>query len=285
MFISKLDSNTTTDDSAWVDEIPADVKAEALMMINGKPVTVDSVAGLLATRPENKGVLLRSGDLRPKVEKISEQLLLIEKSNGLEARNPEFAALMKEYSDGIVLYKAEQVEVWSKTTVSDTALMEYYEKHKEKYVFPERVNIQVMMFYTDTLAFAVYDSLQNGIPFADIAPRYPGFPPPENEDGSRGLEPVDTDELTMQGATLVLGKYSEPFELEDGSWAIIKLLAKEPPKQKSFEEAGAEVSNNYQEEYSKKLEQQWLDRIKVKHTVSQHKELLSKAFQGPAEEK
>jgi peptidyl-prolyl cis-trans isomerase SurA len=284
-FVSKLDSNTTTDDSSWVSEIPSSIKTEVLMMINGQPITVDSVATRLASRPENKGVLLRYAELKPKVEKISEQLLLIAKSAGLETRNPEFAALMKEYSDGIVLYKAEQMEVWSKTTVSDTALMAYYENHKEKYMFPERVNIQAMMFHADTLAFMVYDSLKSGVPFAEAAQRYPDFPPPKNEDGSRGLEAVDTDELTKQGANLGLGEYSEPFALEDGSWAIVKLIAKEPSRQKSFEEAGAEVSNNYQEEYSKKLEQQWLERIRKSHIVTQHKELLNKVFQEPVEEK
>jgi peptidyl-prolyl cis-trans isomerase SurA len=282
-FVSKLDTNTTTDDTAWVEEIPVSVKSEALMMISEQPITVDSVATFLAIRPEYKSVLLRSADLRPKVEKIAEQLLLIAKSAGLEDRNPEFAALMKEYADGIVLYKAEQMEVWSKTTVSDTALMEYYEKHKEKYLFPERVNIQAMLFHADTLAFMVYDSLKTGVPFAVIASRYPEFPPPKNEDGSRGLEPVDTDELTKQGATLAVGEYSEPFELEDGSWAIVNLLEKEPPRQKNFEEAGAEVSNNYQEEYSKKLEQEWLERIRKNHAVTQYKELLSKAFQKTSE--
>lgn len=284
-FMSHLDSNTTTDDSAWVNEIPATVKSEALLVINRQPVSVDSIAVSLATRPENRGVLLRSAELRPKVEKIAEQMLLFAKSAGLEERNPEFAALMKEYSDGIVLYKAEQQEVWSKTTVSDSALMEYYENNKEKYMFPERVNIQVMMFYADTLAFMVYDSLKSGNRFEDIAPRYKEFPPPTSEDGSRGLEPVDTDELTTQGATLGLGEYSEPFELEDGSWVIVRSLAKEQPKQKTFDEAGAEVSNNYQEDYSKKLEQQWLNRIREKHAVTQHKELLSKAFQEPVSEK
>jgi len=284
-FVSHLDTNTTTDDSAWADEIPPAVKMGALMTINGQPISVDSVATILSTRPEYRGVILRAAELKPKVEKIAEQLLLITKSIGLEDRNPDFAALMKEYTDGIVLYKAEQLEVWSKTTVSDTALREFYENHKEKYMFPEMVNVHVLMFHADTLAFMVYDSLKKGAQFEDLVSRYKEFPPSKNEDGSRGLEPVDTDEITIQGATLGLGEYSEPFELEEGSWVIVKLLAKEPPRQKTFEEAGAEVSNNYQEDYSKKLEQQWLDRIRKKHAVTQYKELLSKAFQEPAAEK
>jgi len=284
-FVSHLDSNATTDDTAWADQVPEEVKNQAIMMINGNQIKVDTIINILSNRPEYRNVLLRARDLRPKLDKISEQMLLITKSQGLEERNPEFAALMKDYIDGIVLYKAEQLEVWGKSTVTEDDLKEYYEKHKEKYFYPERVNIQVLYFSSDTLAFLVYDSLQKGKKFDELITRYQEFPPPKNADGSRGLEPVDTDEMTQQAATLEVDQYSEPFELEEGGWVIVKLLAKEPPRQKTFEEAGAEVSNHFQEENSKRLEQQWLDRIKEKHRVVQNKELLKKAFLEMPDEK
>jgi len=284
-FIASLDSTKTTDDSGWAETIPNELRMKSLMVINGRKILLDTIITILEKRPEYQNTFLRNSDLKNKVNKISDALLLETKAIGLEQRYPEFASLMKEYTDGIVLYKAEQLEVWNKTTVTDSALKNYYEENKSKFVFPDRVNITALLFETDTLAYMVYDSLQQGVNFADLVQRYKENPPPKNSDGSRGLQPVETDELTKHASSMNVGEISEPFATEDGMYAIIKLNAKEPSRQKTYEEAGTEVSNAYQEFISKNLEKQWLERIKLKHPVKQNKDALVKAFTSPPPEK
>ncbi len=284
-FIASLDSTKTTDDSDWAETIPNELRMKPLMVINGQNILLDTVIIILEKRPEYQNTLLRNSEMRNKVNKISDALLLKIKAIGLEHRYPEFAALMKEYTDGIVLYKAEQLEIWNKTTVSDSALKNYYVENKSKFVFPDRVNITALLFETDTLAYIVYDSLQKGIDFVELVQRYKENPPPKNSDGSRGLQPVETDELTKHASAMNVGEISEPFATEDGMYAIIKLNAKEPSRQKTYEEAGTEISNAYQEFISKNLEKQWLERIKLKHPVKQNKDVLVKAFTSPPQEK
>ena len=280
-FVSSLDSSKTTNDSAWSSSVPPEVGKQSLMMIAGRQITVDSVVSLLGTRQEYINTPLRASELMKRLELMSNAFLLDHKSVGLEQRSPEFASLMKEYTDGITLYKAEQLEVWGKTSVSDTALKEYYSQNQNKFMFTDRVNISVLSFETDTLAAFVYDSLQHGSNFEELLSRYKEIPPPKSKDGSRGLQPIKTDTLTQRAWTLSIGQLSDPIRTEDGMWAIVKLIAKEPARQKTFEEAGAEVSNAYQEHTSKLLEQQWLERVKQIHPVKQYKEVLSKAFASP----
>ena len=98
----------------------------------------------------------------------------------------------------------------------------------------------------------------------------------------RGLEPVDADEITKRGAALPLNKISEPIQLEGGGFAILKLLERQPAREKTFEEAGAEVSNSYQEYQSKSLEDKWLERVRRKYPVKAYKEQLKNAFSMPA---
>ncbi|MBI4811194.1 MAG: peptidylprolyl isomerase [Ignavibacteriales bacterium] len=284
-FISSLDSSKTTDDSAWAGTVPSEIKMKPLMVINGHQILLDTVIIVLEKRPEYQNTLLRAPELRTRINRIADGLLLETKSIGLEQRYPEFANLMKEYTDGIVLYKAEQLEVWNKTTVSDTALRNYYEQNASKFVFPDRVNITALVLDTDTLAFMVYDSLKKGSDFSDMVNRYREMPPPKLSDGSRGLQPVETDELTKRAATMAVDEISEPITTEDGTYAIIKLNTKESARQKTYEEAGAEVSNAYQEASSKNLEKHWLDRVKQRHPVKQNKEVLLKAFTSPPAEK
>jgi peptidyl-prolyl cis-trans isomerase SurA len=284
-FVSYLDSTKTTYDSAWSYSVPQESRKLPLLSMKDRRILLDTVIALLETRPEYQNTTLRANELRKRVDQMAEAFLIETKSIGLEQRLPEFAALMKEYTDGIILYKAEQIEVWNKTSVSDSALKEYYDQNSSKFIFPERVNINVLAFETDTLAFMVYDSLKNGADFVELQSRYRENPPSRSKDGSRGLQPVKTDELTMHAELLSVGEMSEPIRTEDGFYFIIKLIAKEAERQKTFTEAGAEVSNAYQEHISKLLEQQWLERIKQKHPVKQYKEMLSKAFTSPPQSK
>jgi len=258
--------------------VPADIRLQTLITVKDRKISLDTVINLLETRQEYQNIMLKSTEIRKRVDQMTEGFLLEAKTVGLENRSPEFGALMKEYTDGIILYKAEQMEVWNKTSISDSALKNYYIQHREMFKFPDRVNISVLILDTDTLAYMVYDSLKKGADFEEFLDQYKEIPPPKSKDGARGLQPVMTDELTKHAASLSEGIIAEPVRMEDGAYAIVKLIAKEPERLKTFEEAGAEVSNVYQDYTSKLHEQQWLERIKQNHPVKQYKETLTKAF-------
>jgi peptidyl-prolyl cis-trans isomerase SurA len=276
--VARMDSTKAVGDSAWDATVPADVRALALINIKGKDVSLDTVITILGNRPEFRNTPLRRRDLRARVDRIAESLLLETKAANLETRFPEFGVLMKEYNDGVILYKAEQMEVWNKTSINDSSLRAFYDLNKGKFMFPERVNIAELNVSSDTLAAKLYDSLSHGADFATLANRYNESPSPDKHGGERGLQPADSDTLTKRASALGVNEISEPFLSEDGGYTIIKLIARETPRVKSFDEAGAEVSNAYQEYLSKQLEQQWLDRIRLKYPVIQYKEELRNAF-------
>jgi peptidyl-prolyl cis-trans isomerase SurA len=280
-FLSHVDSAKTTDDSAWDQSLPSDVRSSALMTISGRPVSVDTVISILRSKPEYRSASLRAGDLKPHVDRIADAFLFEQRAEGLESKYPEFASLMSEYTDGIVLYKLEQTEVWNKTSVSDSSLKQYFAQNREKFMYPERLRVSEIYLEADTTALIVYDSLKHGADFTNLAKQWNEDPELKEKAGDKGFINADTDEIARKAVTLKPGGISEPFELENGSYAIIKLVAKDPARQKTFEEAGAEVSNAYQENESKMLEKEWVDRIRRKYVVKQNKELLRNAFTSP----
>jgi peptidyl-prolyl cis-trans isomerase SurA len=279
-FIAQLDSTKTTDDSAWDATVSADVRKLPVMTIGNTPIRIDSILDVLTKKIEYRDIALRKAELRPKFDRIAESFLLDRKSIGLEERNKEFSSLMKEYTDGVVLYKAEQLEVWNKTSVTDSGLKSFYDQNRDKFVFPEQVNINEIIFDSDTTALTIYDSLVHGADFAGIASRWNTDAKLREKKGARGLVSVDADEASKRAAKLAIGEISEPVEFEHGGYAIVQLLGKEAPHAKTFEEAGAEVSNQYQESESKRLEESWLEKVKLRYPVKQYKENLKGAFQS-----
>ncbi len=146
---------------------------------------------------------------------------------------------------------------------------------------PNAVNIGEIDLDSDTLAAVIYDSLTHGADFASMASRYNTDEELKAKGGIRGMLPVDTDDITKLSLGKAVGEISEPTELDNSMYVIIKVIAREPASQKSYEESGAEISNAYQDAQSKLFEQRWLDRVRQKYPVIQHKELLPKAFSAP----
>jgi len=280
--LAYLDSLKSIGDSAWYRSIPANILMQTLIVLDGKSFSLDSILSILDKHQEHRNTMLRRGDLRSHIDHVAETLLLDEQSRGLESRSRDFESLMKDYENGIVLFKAEQMQVWSNVTVSDTALKDFYEKNRDKFRLPEKVGYSEIHVAADTLAFTIYDSLTHGVSFGDLAARYNDDPELRTKSGARGLKPINSDALTTLAAKLRVGEISEPVELETGGYSIIHLTKREPPREKTFEEAGAEVSNLYQEHLSKEIEKQWVDRLKQQYRVKQYKERLGDAFSGPA---
>lgn len=51
--------------------------------------------------------------------------------------NEDYLALLKEYEDGLLSFKIDQEELWSKIQIAEPELMSYYEANKEKYAYKD----------------------------------------------------------------------------------------------------------------------------------------------------
>src|SRR5204863_3959906 len=65
------------------------------------------------------------------------------KESRLEIENPEFKTLMEEYRDGILLFELTDRKVWSKAVKDTAGLKEFYEKNKNNYMWPDRVEATI----------------------------------------------------------------------------------------------------------------------------------------------
>jgi peptidyl-prolyl cis-trans isomerase SurA len=277
-FLATVDSTQTTEDSAWDGGISSEQRRQILVTLSGKDHPLDEFLKKLSTRVDFHGTRLRESELKERLNKFVESLVMEEQSIGLENRYADFGMLMKEYQDGVVLFKAEQTEVWDKISISDSALKNFFNEHQDKFQWPARVGIKEILVESDTFALMLYDSLMNGKTFEELASRHNKLDDElRQKAGDRGMLPITTDTLTKVAFTMAIDEISQPIETDNG-YSIIKVTAKEPARQKTFEEAGVEVSNVFQEYEAKRLQQEWIDRIRQKYPVVQHKEQLRKAF-------
>jgi peptidyl-prolyl cis-trans isomerase SurA len=169
LFVVACDSNKSTRDSAWDAGIMPELGQSPIMTCKGTPVTVDSLVSLIKNRPDFSNVPLRAASIRTTVDKIAEQLVFAAKAEDTRRDYPEFAALMNEYLEGILLYQVEQERVWNRIVVSDSALREYFERNRERFAFPDRVDFAAVTAANDSVARLIYSQVNSGKSLEEIA--------------------------------------------------------------------------------------------------------------------
>lgn len=393
LFLSSVDSAKTLQDSSWAPRISPSLGKSMLLSVAGKSFSLDSVLSLMKARPDLNGINLRAQQVTVGVDRIAEQLLFSHKADLLAKENPDFAAIMREYKEGVLLYQIEQDRIWSKVAPSDSVLRLYFSEHREKFTFPDRVRFTDIRLSNEASAQAARQQLMSGTTFEQLVlddslrMRLPNnftavFPAKaaavsktakailaslagqmKNDDAlavrltalpdtlkdkkanldlaSKRIQAMKTiltkdygiadpkvfltvtplakdstlskkdraarsqivtidlvgrqphivgsieravfapgaDERAKKADSLALGSISPPFFFRNG-YSLLRLDGREPSRQKTFDEAGAEVSTSFQDYEAKRLEKEWIDGLKQQYPVTEQKESLRNAFKA-----
>ena len=163
LLYAALDSLKSPRDSAWTAGVSRSLGSATLMSVGGGLMSVDSVLGLIRRRSDLSSSPLRGATFTSALDKIGENIVFGAKANRLQKENPEFAAILQEYKEGILLYQVEQDNVWSKVQTTDSVLQQYFAAHREKFTFPDRVRFTDLRSGSERFSQAARARLQSGI--------------------------------------------------------------------------------------------------------------------------
>jgi peptidyl-prolyl cis-trans isomerase SurA len=393
LFLSSVDSTKTLQDSSWTSHVPPALGKSMLLSVANEAFSLDSVLSLMKARPDLNGINLRAQQVNVGLDRVGEQLLFTHKADLLAKENPDFAAIMREYKEGVLLYQVEQDRIWSKVAPSDSILRLYFNEHREKFTFPDRVRFTDIRLTNEVSALAARQQLLSGMTFEQLvlddslrmrlpnnftavfpaqsasvskavkatlasvagqmkkddalAVRITALPDtlkdkkanldlaskriqamkavltkeygvadskvvltvtPLAKDSTlskkdrsaksqtvtidlvgrqprivgsieRAVSAPGADERAKKADSLALGSISSPFFFRNG-YSLLRLDGREPSRQKTLDEAGAEVSTSFQDYEAKRLEKEWIDGLKRQYPVTEQKESLRNAFKA-----
>jgi peptidyl-prolyl cis-trans isomerase SurA len=257
------------------------IKGKVLFSYDNKNVTADGFlkkaneSGSYTSKP-----IFKKDEVMKAVDKISEDLLLEEEALNLPKEDPEFAALMDDYKNGIFIFKLQEDEVWDKVKYDSLAVYNYWEAHKDNYSLPDRISYSEIFTTKDSLIQKYYKMLQAGADFDSLAALYTERPGKKKDKGEYPMQDTDFSDFSKQANKIEnVGEFSQPVSFS-GGYSIFKLNDRQPARLKTFEEAKAEVSSTFQEMQSKKLEQEYLDSLDKRYKPVIYYEALNDAFKS-----
>jgi peptidyl-prolyl cis-trans isomerase SurA len=279
-----LDTTKTPSTAGWSDTLTSDLLSKTLFTCGAKPYRVKDFVEEAGANAELKEMSLKPSNILVMVDRLAEARVLKEHALTASDRYPQLKSLMNEYLDGILLYRIEQDEVWKKVVVNDSLLRIHYDSTKVKYRWPDRVNFAEIFVTSDSAKRAVEWKLSYEEDFLSVAEEYTSRPGYRDKLGIWGLQPYDLNDLSQKASRLPVDSMTGFFQFQ-GGWSIIKVLAKDGSRVKTFEEAGPELASSYQEQASKLREQEWLDSLKQKYGVTMDNHQLEQAFKKKPIEK
>jgi peptidyl-prolyl cis-trans isomerase SurA len=276
-FLSLLDTTKTNLDTAWKRNLTEEINNFVAYKILDKNVTFDSFINELSTKNELKGTSLNYDGITRAINKIVTPIVYNEATKNLEKEYPDFAALMREFRDGILLFRVEAIEVWDKLKFDSAKARVYWDSTKTRYMTEPKYDIDEIYVLSDSLANDIYKRLQDTFNFANLAAEHTQRSGFREKKGAWGLVSVKDNGLAKlaQANNAKPGDLMTPMSYEKG-FSIIKVNSFEPVRQKTFEEAISDFAPTFQDLMQKYYTEIWLNEIKKKFLVKINDKVINK---------
>ncbi len=260
-------------EEAW--EVPAstpELEGSLLVINKDKKVSALDFLDFVNTQQKTKW------GIRP-IGKVVDQLygkfihnqLMNYYNDNLEKENPEFANVMDEYRDGLLLFDLMEKEIWNKAKTDTLGLKAFYEKNIANYQWHPRVEANVF-------SSTQQDAIQQTLKFLKKKKSIDFIKEQLNKDNKVSIM-VKTG--VFEEGSEALPKYSKlnvgiSDVIKDGNYYfVIDVLKKMPKGPKTFEETKGKVINDYQQY----LESKWVDELKKEFTINIDKGVFSEVKQ------
>ncbi len=268
-FLAAVDSNATSNVTGWRDSIGSALGAQVLYRAGrNAPITVAALADSMQSRNDLRGTRLNRSGIEGAVAILSEPMIIAEATADLEKTYPDFGSLMQEFRDGILIFRVENEEVWSKLKFDSTRAMAYYEKEKHRFRTDTLYDISEIYVLHDSTAQNLHQQLLKGASFEELAANNTlrsGF---REKQGSWGNVSAAGNTLVQKAlsANVGIGEISKPLKFEQG-YSIVKIKGRELPRTKTYQEALPDFAAEYQDQVQQELLEKWLSTLKQHYPV------------------
>jgi peptidyl-prolyl cis-trans isomerase SurA len=264
-FYAELDS--TYFKGAWSPSTKLSEANEVLFTLDGNEYTQNDFLRYLQSRmrPRRADVDAESYVTDSYENFVTKSIMDYEDSK-LEEKYPEFKALMNEYRDGILLFDLTDEKVWSKAVKDTTGLEAYYEANKDQFMWEERAEYEVYTVDDEETGKKVEKLLNKGKSMEAVKEKF-------SSDSALKLK-VDTG-LAQKDEVPVLSKVEWEEGVSDmindeGQLKLVRIKEIREPEPKGFDEARGIITAAYQT----KLEEDWVEELRAKHTIEVNREVL-----------
>ena len=244
-------------------------KDEALLTIGDRTISYSQFAKYILERQtksrpyKNKKVMLIDYLDEFRTQEIRQYF-----KDRLELENEEYATVIEEYRNGLLIFDIMNNNIWEKAKNDSIGIQKFHETVRANYVWKERVNAIVVSTSNKEVSEKAQKLLASGISPEAIKKEI-------NDDGkvlailSEGVFELGRRELP-EG--FVAKKGVSEIYTKDDTHIVVKVSEVIAPTEKELDEVKGKVMSDYQNY----LEKEWMTMLRQKFKVEVNKKALKK---------
>lgn len=185
----------------------------------------------------------------------------------LEEENNDYAHIVQEYRDGLLLFDLMETTIWNAAKTDSVAVKDFYETHKNNYTWSDRIDAVVASSSNQKILKKVAKLLDKETDIEEIKAAF-------NKNNevhvifTTGL--MDAQNQALPADFKFKKGISKIFNHNNG-FVVVQVKGVYPSTQKSFDEAKGHVIGDYQTH----KENIWLETLKSKYHIQINQEALN----------
>ena len=254
---------------AW--EIPEDLtKSEAIFTINNRAFTYEAFAKHLfnSQRIYSNNKMPFASIVDKEFNSFFETSIFKYREENLEVENKDYANILKEYRDGLLLFDLMEKEIWNKASKDTLGLETYYSKNKENYQWTDRVDVVIATSSDESNLKKLRKLMKKGKSEDEIKEAL-NKGDEENVIFTKGIYSIN-DPILPSNFEAKKG-LSDVYDNHNEAWHVIRVNEVLPARIKTLEEAKGRVINDYQAV----LEENWIKDLYSRFKVEVNDEVLN----------
>ena len=186
----------------------------------------------------------------------------------LEVENDEYAGIISEYRDGLLIFDVMGKNVWRKAKKDTVGQQKYFEANRGKYQWEQRINAEIIGTSKQEISKQVETLLKEGKTSDEIKTQL-NADKKVNVILTKGVFELGERELPS-GFKPQVG--ISKIYTENDSFIVVKVNEILPPGPKEFDEIKGKVLSDYQTY----VEKTWMDGLRAKYNVEVNQKTLKR---------
>lgn len=252
-------------------KVPADTKAfdKNLFSISEKAITGTTFLNYLAAQQKGNSEIKPVGKLVSVLyDRFLDEQLNIYYNDNLENEFPEFADVMEEYRDGLLLFDLMEKEIWEKSKTDTIGLQNFYQKNASSYKWKNRYDVLIVSSTKQDFIKKAQKMLKNGKSAEFIK---------QDLNTGKDVEVLEKEGVFEEGNDVLPKnlptKTGVTEVIKEGDYYFVTRINKFLPEgEKTLEECKGKVINDYQQY----LEENWVTDLKKEFTINVNKDVFEK---------
>jgi len=257
-------SISNTEKEANFQSVLMTLKDALLFSFADQQKTIGNLSEFMQQKNVSPETIRQETELKTWFDKFINQELLNYENTQLEKKHPEFAHILTDYHDGILLFNISKDKIWDATTTDSIRLKNYYNQTAKKYYWNDRFKGWLI----EAKDAAVRAQLESMLKDKDYSKQeLLAIFNPNNENNvqikeikvEKGVDPI-VDYYIWNG--------SKPSGFNETTTFVHGKVFQH--EQKELTEAWGLYSSDLQEI----VEKEWIDSLKKKYTIEINKKVL-----------